>query len=86
MTLAGITPILIASVIFGRYIRKISKEKQAKRAELGIIAEENISNIRTVKAFANEQRESEKFRIKNEEAYKLGIKSAAAQSFMVFFV
>jgi ABC-type multidrug transport system fused ATPase/permease subunit len=36
------------------------------------VSEEAISNIRTVKAFANEIAEIKKFKTKNDKAFELG--------------
>ena len=61
ITLSGIFPILLVGVLCGMKIKKLSKEVQDARAELGNIADENFSNIRTLKAFANERNECSKF-------------------------
>lgn len=51
----AIVPIVaIAAVIFGRYIRKVSKQVQDKIAESNTIVEETMQGIATVKAYANE--------------------------------
>lgn len=42
-----------------------------------VVAEESYGNIRTVKAFANEEEECRKFVVGNESVYKLGKKRAA---------
>jgi ABC-type multidrug transport system fused ATPase/permease subunit len=43
---------------------------------MGSVSEEAISCIRTVKAFATEKFESERFKIFNERTYNLGVKQA----------
>lgn len=51
----SIVPIVaVAAVIFGRYIRKISREVQDRIAESNTIIEETLQGITNVKAFANE--------------------------------
>ena len=55
-------------------------------AVLGQISEEAISNVRTVKAFANEAAEIAKFRKANQEAYAIGRKSAIVYAFFGGFV
>lgn len=54
VTLGGIIPITLIAVCYGNCMRKFAKKLQDKKGELGSIAEESISNVRTVKAFANE--------------------------------
>jgi ABC-type multidrug transport system fused ATPase/permease subunit len=46
---------------FGKFIKKITKEIQDAKAEGSILAEEGISNIRTVKAFSSEEMEVESY-------------------------
>ena len=43
---------------FGRYIKKLSKKVQDTLADATQVAEEKISNIRTVRAFAQEEKET----------------------------
>ena len=54
VTLAAVIPISFTAVFYGRWVRVKSEEVQARKGELGIISEEAISNIRTVKAFSTE--------------------------------
>ncbi|RYZ90284.1 MAG: ATP-binding cassette domain-containing protein [Proteobacteria bacterium] len=55
--LACIPPIGIGTILFGKRIRMISRDFQDSLAENGIVAEETISGIRTVRAFSKEDRE-----------------------------
>jgi ABC-type multidrug transport system fused ATPase/permease subunit len=41
-----------------------------------VIAEESYQNIRTVKAFANEEEESRKFLVGNQKVFQSGKKKA----------
>jgi ABC-type multidrug transport system fused ATPase/permease subunit len=51
---------------------------------MNTVAEESFSNIRTVKAFSNEDREIEKFTIGNMIVYEAGKKKALYQAFFSF--
>lgn len=53
-----IPPVGFAAAIFGKRIRKFSKDFQASLAEASIVAEESISGLRTVKSFVQESKES----------------------------
>lgn len=53
-------PISIAAVVYGRYIKKLSKETQQSLADSMKIAEEKFAQIRTVKAFCRENQEIQK--------------------------
>ncbi len=56
-------PALIAvAVVFGRVIRKNAKEAQDRLADSGVIVEETLQGIATVKAFANESYEEGRYR------------------------
>jgi ABC transporter fused permease/ATP-binding protein len=59
--LGCIPPIAIGTALFGKKIRRISREVQDALAETGIVAEETISGIRTVRAFAKEAAESNRY-------------------------
>ena len=73
LTIGGILPFLIVAVILGRIITTLSKELQELKANAGQISEEAISNVRTVKAFACEQTELDRFEVKNMEARDKGV-------------
>jgi ABC-type bacteriocin/lantibiotic exporter with double-glycine peptidase domain len=61
IALGAIIPIVLTIVCFARFIKKKQIEIQDKKSDLGMVSAEAISNIRTVKSFANEQAELEKF-------------------------
>ncbi|XP_014239016.1 ATP-binding cassette sub-family B member 10, mitochondrial-like [Trichogramma pretiosum] len=62
--LAIVPPVAGMGILYGRFVRKISKDVQNSLAVLNTTAEEKISNIRTVKAFAQEKNEIEIYRRK----------------------
>jgi len=55
-------PLLIAiAVFFGKQIQKIAKQAQDKLADTSVIVEETLQGIASVKAFANERYESNRY-------------------------
>lgn len=46
--------IVLSALIFGRYIRKLSKKRQAEIAASNVVAEESLHAYQVVKAFTNE--------------------------------
>ena len=46
--------VIIGAMVFGRYIRKMSKERQEQLADTNIILSETMQSISAVKAFTNE--------------------------------
>lgn len=57
VVLSVVPPVAVSAVIYGRYLRKITQKTQSALASSTQIAEEKISNIRTVRAFAHEAAE-----------------------------
>ena len=53
--------IVIAAILFGRYIRRLSKERQDELANTNTIIEETLQSIYAVKAFTNEHYESQRY-------------------------
>ena len=66
----------ILAVYMEKRMDKIFGDISEKNAELTSVAEENISGVRTVKAFVREAFEIEKFCKKNDEYYDLNMKQA----------
>ena len=66
-----IPPVALAAAVFGKRIRKFSKESQGALAEASIVAEETISGVRTVKSFVQEDSEVSRYKISMEEALHL---------------
>lgn len=55
--LSVVPAVTIFAIAFGRYIKRLSKQVQDVLAEATEVAEEKLSNIRTVRAFAQEEKE-----------------------------
>jgi len=84
-----IVPVVaVAAVIFGRFIRKTSKEVQEKIAESNTVIEETLQGISNVKAFANEFFENLRYKKSTEEIVKNAIKGGKYRggfaSFIIF--
>ncbi|WP_414697018.1 ABC transporter ATP-binding protein [Oligoflexus sp.] len=71
---ACVPPIAIGTALFGRKIRKISRDVQDALAETGTIAEETISGVRTVRAFAKESTEVQRYAGAVQKSYGLARK------------
>ena len=56
-----IPPVALAAAIFGKRIRKYSKQFQESLAQASIVAEETISGMRTVKSFVQEKSETARY-------------------------
>lgn len=74
--LAIVPPVAVVAVIWGRVLKKVSKDLQSSFAVVNTTAEERISNIRTVKAFAQEKREIDRYGAKLQDVLKLCYKES----------
>lgn len=68
-------PTMIFARMFGRYIRRISKEVQNEVAKSNTVVEETLQGIQSVKVFTNEFFEILRYRKKTENIAELGIRS-----------
>lgn len=64
----------VLAVIMERQLDRIYEDISETNAKMTTVAEENLTGVRTVKAFARERYEIEKFRRKNEEYRDLNIR------------
>lgn len=81
--MAIVPPISIGAVLYGRTLRTISKDTTDASANLTKLAEERISNIRTVRAFSQESREIVSYQNSAKRVLDLGMKEAYASG--IFF-
>jgi ABC transporter fused permease/ATP-binding protein len=88
LMLALVPIVIIIAIVFGRFIKKLSKEAQEKVAESNTIVEETLQGITTVKAFANEFFENLRYREKTNEIVGVSLRGAkwrgAFASFIIF--
>ena len=84
--LSTVPVMAIIAVIFGRYIRKLSKNAQDFTAESNSIIEEALSGIANVKAFTNEIFNLNRFRINTQKMRDLNVKSGIWRGVFVSFI
>ena len=86
--IATIPPLIVVTIIFGKFIRKYSKSVQDEVAASNTIVEETFSGIQTVKAFANEAWERNRYAKRISEVVALAVKGGyyrgAFASFITF--
>jgi len=79
--------VVVCAIFFGRYIRKLSKERQKKLAASNSILGESIQSIQVVKAFANELFETKRYGKSIGEVVTIAMKYARGRAaFSVFIV
>ena len=86
MMLAVVPLVAVAAVVFGRFIRKYSKNVQDQVAESQVIVEETLQGISNVKAFANEWYEIARYKGKINEIVKIAIKGGQYRGYFASFI
>ncbi|KAM7423939.1 hypothetical protein PAMA_000343 [Pampus argenteus] len=75
-----VPPLVGVAVVYGRYLRSISKRTQDALAQATQLAEERISNIRTVRAFGKELSEVDMYTQKTDQILSLARKEAVLRA------
>lgn len=84
--LSVVPPVVIVAVIFGKYIKNLSKEAQDAAASSNSILEEALTGIVNVKSFTNEIFEVNRYSKAIAEIRKLSLKSALGRGAFVSFI
>jgi ABC-type multidrug transport system fused ATPase/permease subunit len=76
--LAILPPLAIGARLYGRFVRKLSRQVQDALADTVQEAEERIGNVRTVKAFSKVEQETHRFDVKIQHVLDLARKENLA--------
>src|SRR5690242_13166138 len=77
----AITPVLVYMAYrYSRVSHPVLKEVQQRVADVTTRAEENVVGVRVVKAFAQEQNESDRFRAGSERIFRQALRAARLQA------
>lgn len=68
------------AIVYGRYVRNITRNLLDKFANISKSVEERLGNIKTVKGFCKEQEESKAYELLLADALSLGYKEVQARS------
>lgn len=83
----AVVPLLaIIAIVFGRYIKNLSKSAQSESASANSILDEVLTGIVNVKAFTSESYESNRFIQRINNVMKVNIKSGLMRGFFVSFI
>jgi ABC-type multidrug transport system fused ATPase/permease subunit len=86
MLLAVLPVMVVIAVVFGRFIRKLSRQAQDKLAESNTIVEETLQGISNVKAFVNEAFEVGRYNKSIREVVKIAMKGAKFRGVFASFI
>jgi ATP-binding cassette, subfamily B, bacterial len=78
--------IVVGAMIFGRFIRKMAKERQSQIAETNIILNETMQAINAVKAFTNETFEVLRYGKANRKSVETSMKFASWRAIFATFI
>jgi len=87
LIMLGTVPVMaIIAVVFGRYIRKLSKQAQDYIAESNSIVEEALTGIANVKAFTNEFFIFSNYKKSTQQTRDLNVRSGIWRGLFVSFI
>jgi len=87
MVMLMIFPIVvIAAMIFGKYIRKLSKKRQDQLAETNTIVEETFQSFAVVKSFGNELYESLRYAKSVDDIVRVSLHFAKIRGLFFIFI
>ena len=84
--LATFPLLVISAIVFGKFIRKISKKAQDELANTNIIVEETFQSIQAVKAFTNEKYEVNRYTHSLNKVVNEALKAATLRGGFVSFI
>ncbi|RXK49577.1 ABC transporter ATP-binding protein [Aquirufa rosea] len=84
--LATFPVLVIAALVFGRFIRKVSKKSQDELASTNIIVEETFQSIQAVKSFTNEKWEVNRYVNSLNRVVEQSLKAATFRGGFVSFI
>lgn len=84
--LATFPLVVVSAMFFGRYIRRLMKQRQDQLAQTNVVVEETMQNIQTVKAYTNEWFEVKRYVKSLQEAVRLSLKAAHMRGLFAAFI
>ncbi|EPB86558.1 ATP-binding cassette, subfamily B (MDR/TAP), member 10 [Mucor circinelloides 1006PhL] len=75
-----VPPVALFGIVYGRYVKTLSRKTQTALSEITKVAEERISSIRTVQAFAKEESEQKRYGLRVLDVFALAKKEAFASA------
>ncbi len=87
MVMLGTFPVIVVgAMFFGRWVRKLSRERQDKLAETNTILDETLQSIHAVKAFTNEIFEIKRYTGTNEKVVQISMRYARGRAIFAVFI
>ena len=84
--LSSVPVLAIVAVVFGKFIKKLSKETQNKVADSNTIVEETFQGVASVKAYVNESFELGRYSAAVEDIVKFAMRGAKWRGAFISFI
>lgn len=78
--------VIILAIIFGKYIKKLAKDRQEYLAQTNVIVDETFQSFQSVKAYVNEKFELNRYSAKMFELVEIALKYARAKGVFFTFI
>ena len=78
--------IIVLAMVFGKFIRKLSKQTQDALAGANTIVEEALQSVQVVKAFTSEVSEARRYQGALYEAVRIALKAAVYRGVFISFI
>lgn len=85
-TLSVLPVVMVLVVVFGKYIRGLSKKAQNQVAESNTVVEETLQGVQSVKAFTNEFFEMDRYKVSIKKIAQTGIKNGRLRGAFSSFI
>jgi ABC-type multidrug transport system fused ATPase/permease subunit len=84
--LVSLPIMMLVAFFFGKFIRKLSKKTQSTLAEAQVVVDETLQAIQSVKSYANESFERNRYNLITEEVRKIAMKGAKWRGAFASFI
>jgi ATP-binding cassette subfamily B protein len=78
--------VVVVAIVFGRYIRQISKKRQDELANTNVIVEETLQSFTVVKSFTNEWYEALRYGKSIDKVVQISLKFARTRGLFFIFI
>ncbi len=78
--------VVVVAMVFGRYIRQISKKRQDELANTNVIVEETLQSFTVVKSFTNEWYEALRYGKSIDKVVQISLKFARTRGLFFIFI
>lgn len=84
--LGSLPVVILIAIVIGKKVKSYSKDTQSSISDSNVIVEETLTAIQSVKAFANEYFEVNRYTHKVDEVRKIAMRGVYARGFMSSFI